>query len=170
MAVVTVKSAVITNRDSTPQVKSNSTLDAGLMRESAGKVEVTAADTSTSKYILCQVPSNARISQLLIYSDDMGTATAADFGIYQTTENGGAVVDVDCFASALSLNGGALNGVDITYEAAATGVADPDAVEKPLWQVLALSADPKRMYDLVATLTTTSDVGGTLSVKLRYVV
>lgn len=170
MAVVTTKAAGITSRDSSPQAKINSALAAGLLRESVGKVEVASGDSSASKYILCEIPSNARVSQLLIYSDDIGTGTVADFGLYQTTANGSAVVDVDFFASALVLNAGALNGTDITYEAANTGTTDPDAGEKFLWQALGLSADPKISYDVVATLTVAADAAGTLLARLRYVV
>lgn len=170
MSVVTVKSGAITNRDATPRVKNNPILDGGMLRESVGKVEITTGDTSTSTYILCQIPSNCRVSQILLYSDDCGSNTLADFGIYQTTENGGAVVDQDLFASSVSLKDGALNGSDITHEAAQSGTSDIDGVEKFLWQELGLTSDPKRMYDVVATLVVTADVGGTLMVKVRYVV
>jgi len=170
MAVVTTKAAGITNRDSSPQVKINSILGAGVLREAVGKVEIANGDSIASRYVLCEIPSNARVSQVLVYSDDVGTTTVADFGLYQTTANGGAVADVDFFASALVLNAGALNGTDITYEAANTGVTDPDACEKFVWQALGLSADPKLMYDVCATLTAAADGAGTLSIKVRYVV
>lgn len=167
MAVVTVKSGAITNRDTSPQVKNGPHLEGGILRESVATVEVTTGNSSLSLYVLHQIPSNARVSDLLIYSDDMGTATAADFGIWQTTANGGAVVDADHFASAVSLNGGALTASSVAHEA---GVFNVDDVEKPLWQALGLSSDPKIMYDVVAQLTADADVGGTLSTKLTYVV
>lgn len=166
MAVVTVKSGAITNRDATPRVKSNANLEGGMLRESVGTVEITSGDSSASKYILCQVPSNARMSQLLLYSDDIGTATIADFGLWRTTDDGGAVVDADFFGSAVSLKDGAVNGTDIVHESA---VFDPDDIEKMLWQALGLSADPKISYDIVAQLTAAADATGTLTLKARYV-
>lgn len=165
MAVVTTKSGPITNRDATPQVKNNSSLEGGMMREVVGTLEAVNGDSIGSKYIFCQVPSNARISQVLLYCDDVGTTTVADFGLYRTTADGSAVVDADFFGSAVSLSGGALNGSDITHESA---VFDPDDVEKPLWSALALSSDPKVMYDVVATLTAAADAAGTISLKVRY--
>jgi len=167
MAVVTTKAGAITNRDSTPVVLSNASILNGLIHEAVGTVEAANGDSIASKYIFATIPSNARVSQILVYSDDVGTTTAADFGIYQTTANGSAVVDADFFASAVSLSGGALNGTDITHESA---VFDPDDVEKPLWQALGLTSDPGLMYDVVATLTAAADAAGTISLKVRYVV
>jgi hypothetical protein len=166
MAVVTVKSGAITNRDASPKVLSNPVLQGGRVKECSGTVEVTTGNDIASIYVLASVPSNARVSQVLVYSDDMGTATAADIGLYRTTADGGAVVDADFFASALSLNGGALNGSDVTHESGVYGVEDR---EKTLWEGLGLSADPQIMYDICATLTAAADVGGTLSVAVKYV-
>lgn len=167
MGVVNVKSTAITNRDATPAVPNNAHIQHGVLKECVATYEIATGDSSTSTYRMMQVPSNARISQLLAVTDDMGTATAADFGIYQTTENGGSVVDADFFSAAVSLNGGALSDSDITH-GNASGFGKEDA-EKPLWQALGLSSDPVRMYDVVATLTADSDAGGTLTLKLRYV-
>lgn len=168
MGVVTVKSGAITNRDSTPQVPTNANILGGILREFVGTVVVTTGNSSASKYILGQIPSNARMSSLLLFSDDMGTATAADFGLYQTTENGGAVVDADFFVAAQSLNGGAINGTDIAHGNTAGLFAED--LEKMIWQAIGLSADPKICYDVVATLTADSDAGGDMSVVGRYVV
>lgn len=167
MAVVTVKSAAITNRDATPRVANNSIVEAGILRESIGSVVVTTGNTSTSQYRFCQIPSNARISQVFLQSDDMGTATVADFGLYDTTDNGGAVVDADFFGSAVSLKDGALNHSAIEHESA---VIDVPEAEQMIWQLLGLSADPKKFYDVVATLTADSDAGGDMALKVQYVI
>lgn len=166
MAVETRKSGAITNRDSSPKVQNNANIAKGVLKEFVGTLETVNGDSIGSVYILGSLPSNARVSQLLLYSDDIGTTTIADFGIYRTTEDGGAVVDADHFASAVSLKDGALNGSDITHEAGVFDVAD---VEQPLWQALGLSSDPGVMYDVAATLTAAADAAGTISVKCRYV-
>jgi hypothetical protein len=168
MATEALKSTAITNRDATPQVKNSSYLEAGLLRECVGTMEMTTADLG-STYRFCQVPSNCRISQIQLFSDDVGNAGAMDFGIYQTTANGGAVVDADFFASAVDINAAALNGTDITYEAA-TSTAQIDDIDKLLWVQLGLSADPGIMYDIVGTSTTAAGTGGTISLRVRYVV
>lgn len=168
MATEALKSLAITNRDATPQVANSSYLEGGLLRECVGTVEMTTAD-SGSTYRFCQVPSNCRISQIMLFCDDVGNAGAMDFGIYQTTANGGAVVDADFFASAVDINTAALNGTDITYEAA-TAAGQIDDIDDQLWVQLGLSADPGRMYDIVGTSTTAAGTGGTVSLRVRYVV
>ena len=168
MAVVTTKSGPIINRDSTPQVLNNSCVERGRLLESVGTVEVANGDSIGSKYIMCSIPSNARISQILLYSDDIGTTTIADFGLYKTTADGSAVVDADFFASAVSLKDGAINGTDIAHEATTT--YDIDDSEKMIWQALGLSSDSKIMYDVVATLTAAADAAGTLTLKVRYAI
>ena len=167
MAIVTTKSQPIINRDAAPSVANNSSVEGGRLQEVVGTLESVSGDSIASKYILAQVPSNARISELLVYSDDIGTTTIADFGIYRNTLDGSAVVDADFFASAVSLKDGALNGVDITHESGVNGVED---IEKPLWEALGLSSDPNVIYDIVATLTAASDAAGTLSIKCKYAI
>lgn len=170
MAVVTVKSGAITNRDATPQVHNNPIIDKGVLRELTGFVTITAGDTSTSVYLFGQLPSNCRVSQILLYSDDCGSVTTADFGLYDTTLNGGAAVSSALFATIVDIHSGALNAVDITHEAAVSVLSDIDGVEKFLWQELGLSADPCKHYDFAMTLHATCDIGGRVMVKVRYVV
>jgi hypothetical protein len=106
------------------------------------------------------------MKKLSLFSDDIGTTTIADFGIYKSTVESNTVVDADFFGSAISLKDGAINGTDITHESGVFGVED---IEKPLWEALGLSADPHIMYDIVATLTAAADAAGTISVKAEYV-
>lgn len=167
MAVVTTKSGAITNRDATPRVLNNGALTGGVCKGFCATVEVANGDSIASKYIFGEIPSNAYGIQVELWSDDIGTTTISDFGIYQTTANGSAVVDADFFGSAVSLKDGAVAGTRIEHESA---VYDPDDVEKPLWQALGLSSDPGISYDLVATLTAAADAAGTVSVKVRYFV
>lgn len=167
MATEALKSGAITNRDASPQVKNNSSLEAGMLKSSVGTVEMTTASDAGSTYRFFQVPSNARVDQLLLYADDVGTTGAIDIGVYQTAANGGAVVDADFFASAVDINAAALNGVDVTHE---SGVYNIDDVEKPLWSALGLSADPCIFYDIVATSTAAASAGGTLSLKGQYAI
>jgi hypothetical protein len=167
MAVVTTKSAAITNRDSTPAVLNNARIEAGALKSAAGIVAIANGDSATSKLLFCQLPSNAVVRSVRVSSPDIGTTTAMDLGIYQTTQNGGAVVDADHFASALSLNGGALNKSEVANESA---VYDVDDMEKPLWQALGLSADSQRMYDVVGTLTGAADAAGSVFVEVEYAI
>ena len=166
MAVVTTKSGPITNRDSSPRVLNNSNVEGGDVRESVGTLESVSGDSIGSKYIMCQIPSNARVSQILLSCDGGNTTAAADIGIYKSTDDGGTVVDADFFASAQLLTS-ALANTDVTHESAVFGIED---VEKPLWEALGLSEDPKILYDIVATLTAASDAADTVSLKAKYAI
>jgi len=171
MAVVTVKSTAITNRDATPRVISNPAGVAGAVQQICGTAEAANGDSIASKYILGQIPSNAVGEVLKLYCDAI-TSGAADIGIYRNTVDGGAVVDVDFYASAQSI-AAALNGTEIQHEADAAdagvgfGLAD---IEKPLWQRLQLSADPGVIYDIVATLTAATTAAGTIAIRGSYAV
>lgn len=170
MATVSLSSTQITNRDASPRVRSASRIVKAQLYSSIGTLETSAADDIGSKYNLCSVPSNARMSRLLLSCDSLGTAGAADIGLYQTTENGGAVVDADFFASAQSLTS-ALAQSDVMLEAnGANASIGKDDLEKPLWEIIGLSEDPKRDYDIVMTLTTATIDAGTVTMEALYVI
>src|SRR5690554_6656324 len=113
MAVVTTKSQAITNRDATPKVINDARVTKGDLVEAVDVAELANGDSIGSKIILCSVPSNARISQVLLSCDAISTTGAADVGLYDTTENGGDAVDADFFASAQDLTSGLTNN-DVT--------------------------------------------------------
>jgi len=169
MAVVTPSSAAIVNANA--NIHNNARVVKSPLLEGVGMYEVANGDSIASIYRLVRVPSNARISQILLSCDAI-TSAAADVGIYQTAGNGGAVVDVDFFASAQSIASALLN-TDITSEAdpadAGAGFGKADA-EKALWEALGLTVDPGIEYDIAATLTAAATAAGTLSLKARYTV
>ncbi len=168
MSVVNVKSGVITNRDATPRVLSNSNIAKAKIIAAVGTLEAGATDSTGSTYRFMQVPSNAVVSKLLLYADilDGGATTAAfDVGLYDTTENGSAVVDADFFAAAYVGLTSAVTAIDITHQ---SGVYNIDDGEKMLWQGLGLSSDPKKFYDVVATTTGDFDAAATITLKARY--
>lgn len=168
MAVVAVKSTGITNADA--KVLNNARVFRGVLEEAVGTVEAANGDSIASVYRFCRVPSNARISRVLLSCDAI-TTCAGDVGVYKTARDGGAVVDVDFFGSAVSL-ASALSHSDITHEAdpadAGAGWGQAD-VEKPLWQALGLTADPYIEYDIAVTLTAAAGSAGTMSMKVQFV-
>lgn len=169
MAEVNRNSTAIADMVAVPRVPVNSSKGAaGVLLEAAGYVANSADDSQNSIHRFCRVPSTARISQVLLTTGDASSAGAINVGIYQTAENGGAVVDADLFASALALTGGPFENTDITYES--DEYTEAESV-KPLWEVLGLTSDPNREYDVAATISTTYNgaaVGQLL--KVRYVI
>lgn len=162
MGVVTTKSKLITNRDA--KTTSNAHYGGAFIRESVGSVAVANGDSSTSKLILGQIPSNARVSDLLLTAPDIGTTTVGHVGLYQTTDNGGAVVDADFFKASQSFKDGAIADLQVAFG----NVITLALAEKMIWELLNLTADPNIMYDVVITLTGDADAAGNILAKIRY--
>ena len=144
-------SAQIANLVATPKVKNDSHIN-GVVHWAAGYVANAADDASASIFRFCRVPSSARVRSVQLTTGDASSAGAVDIGIYQTAENGGAVVDADLFAAALALTGGPFVNSE---QIAASGELTVAERIMPLWQVLGLTADPNIEYDVAATITTT---------------
>lgn len=159
-------STAITNRDAADRTVTNSNLVNAICHEGLGEIQITSSDASDSQLRFCSVPSNARISQILLSNSDSGTAGAIDVGIYKSTQDGSTVVDADFFASAQVLTT-ALSNEDITHESGEFAVSD---AELPLWEALGLSSDPGIMYDIVATVTAAVVDDTNIAIKAKYVI
>jgi len=166
MAVANTKSTHIGNADASPPVLTTNHISKGALYEAVGTVETLAADDANSVYRLVRVPSNARISSILLGTDAITGATAADVGVYQTAKNGGAVVDADFFATDVDISTAATAFTEVLLEATATDIAK---VEKRLWELLAVAADPQRDYDIAVTVNDVT-AAGTISMKVKYTV
>lgn len=165
MAVANTKSTHITNADATPPVLTQGFIGRGRLEECVGTVETLAADDAASVYRLCRVPSNARITSILLASDAITGASASDVGVYKTAANGGAAVDDDFFATDVDISS-ATAFTEVINEATAT---DKDKVEKRLWELLSLSVDPMIDYDICVTVNDVT-AAGTISMKVKYVI
>lgn len=167
MATVNTKSTAITNADATqPRIQSQDWIQKAGVFATVATVEVAAADDNNSVYRMVRVPSGARIHSIAIVSDAITAGTSYDVGVYKTAGDGaGAVVDADLFAAALDLSFGNTAPVDITY--AARDIAD---IEKRLWELLGLTSDPHKDYDICLTAGTVGTGAGTISLRVEYVV
>lgn len=170
MAVVNVLSNAITNAQASPRVPNNPYIGGARLQESCGLCAAASGDDIASTYRIGRIRSNARPSQILLSCTAI-TTCAGDVGLYQTAANGGAVVDADFFASAVSL-ATALSGLDVTSERGGSGTFSGDitTAEKPIWQVLGLTADPNIEYEVVVTLTAAAGSAGAIFGKIRFVI
>lgn len=168
MAVVNRKSEHITNADATPVVLTSATASRGDLKEAIGLITPATDDSATSVHRLVRVPSNCRVSQLLVTAADFTTGGAADFGVYYASDkNAGAVIDVDFFASAYALTAGPIADLTTIINESATNT--PAKQVQPLWQAVGLTADPQCEFDIAATITTDYNGGQPVLVKVRYV-
>lgn len=163
MAVVNTKSNIVTNADGDPRVKNPALIMGGRLREQVGTVEVAAADDDTSTFRMGRVHSSWRISSLELFNDAITAGTSYDLGLYDIAANGGAVVNATLFASAVDLSSARVAPLDIRYEA-----GDIINVEKAIWELLGLTADPGKFYDLVLRANTIGSAAGTISLRTRY--
>lgn len=163
MAAEHLKSTVVTNATATPKVLSNAHQYGGVLKEACSVVTPAAAAEAASTYRFVRIPSNARVSQILLKNAAFTTAGAINLGLYDV--DGGAAVDADLFCSALALTA-AKDNADVTFESGEYSIAES---EKMIWEVLGLTADPCKEYDVTAVVTTAFDGGSIMALKVRYV-
>lgn len=166
MGTSALKSASLTNRDATPRVFNNSNVQGAMVRVAKGYVTAAAADDTSSRYRMCEVPSWAIVHAIYLSSVAQGGSAAANVGVYRTTADGAAVVSANFFASGISVVS-AVSRSDVTNQSASyTG----QKREQPLWQALGMSADPKSMLDFVVAPSATFTNGGQVALEVWYVV
>ena len=170
MAVVNVKSLAITNRDASPVVLSNDSVARGIIRGFCGVVTATSGDSIASTYRFGQIPSNARPQSILVSCDALGGTTAGTIDIYDTTANGGAIIAT---TGTKALNGGislvsALAGSEAFGGGTSAAGYTPGKREKFLWDLLGLSSDPNKVYDVVLTLTAAVTSTGSIAMSVEW--
>lgn len=165
MAVENKLGANLTKMSATPVQNVDAVLAGGKVRSFADTVEIAAADDDGSTFRIARVHSSWRIRSIRGYNDAITSGTAYEIGLYQTAENGGAVVDADAYASAVSMATASTAGVEYAFEA-----RNIDKIQNRVWQDAGLTSDPNRYYDLVVTATTIGSAAGTLSFDIECVV
>lgn len=163
MAVVNTKSTIITLRDAGKIVPAY--LSGAVRCQAAATVEVAASDDNNSVYKFLRVHSSWRAVSLEIFNDAITSGTVFDFGLWETEENGGAVVSQEFFVSDLTMaTARTTSPGQMIFEAG--DIAD---IEKRIWQRLGLAADPGKEYDLCAIGTTVGSGAGTISIQFAWV-
>jgi len=176
MTTYTIKSTAITNRDATPKVVSDASESNGDVRESFGYVQSNgAADGAGSKYLLCSIPANARLTDLGFQSSGLGTSCTLDIGAwYPTWMPNGSGLDVSkqstainttIFASAYACS----NAVESTnlLSNAQMAINKQDQV---LWAMAGLTVDPgpEMMIDIVVYVHAAVALQGYVALRAKY--
>ncbi len=171
-----LKSTIITNRDATPKVLTDSFLSGGIMEEVQGSVKTGATDTANSYYRLVSVPSNARVSELYWQSEAFGSGSILDVGVFYPTtipQGGGSflantlagtIISSSIFATGLT--GNAANALTLITNQS-TNYLIP-LQETPLWNVLGLTADPEINFDIGFVVRVVTAAAGYVGLKCRY--
>jgi hypothetical protein len=162
MAVANTKSSIVAARDAGKNVPFY--LSGADMHEAVATVEVAAGDDDNSVYRFVRVHSSWSLRVILLTNDAITGGTAYHCGLYDVAENGGAAVDADVFATSVDLSSARVAPTDLLFEA-----LNIDKIEKRLWEVLGLSADPGKEYDLALTGATAGSGAGTVSLRVNWV-
>lgn len=151
--------------------------------EQYGYIATAADEASGSILRFCQIPSNARVSSIKLSSGTNAATTGQfDIGVYQTAENGGAVVSptadgtgtgasrIDYFGDGINLDDTAhdngADDVEVAFQSTDYTIADR---ETPLWEALGYDEDPNVDFDIALTLTEIFASGPTaMAMKIEY--
>jgi hypothetical protein len=162
MAVANTKSTIVTARDAGKNVPLY--LSGAVKHEAVATLEVAAADDDNSVYRFVRVHSSWSPRAIYLYNDAITAGTAYHCGLYDTAENGGAAVDNDVFATSVDLSSARVAPLDLLFEA-----LNIDKIEKRVWEMLGLTADPNKYYDLALIGATVGTAAGTISLRVEWV-
>jgi len=171
MAVVNVKSTLVTNADATPVVLSSSYQAFGNDTNETGVCAVAASDSAASVYRFFRIPSNARIIDLQVMNDALTSGTSYKGGVLFTAGDGGGVAVTGSDAilfSALSLVAARSAWTSVYFPAIAAGSGAVANTTLRIWELLGLTADTFKLYDLAITAVTPSSVLGNVALQLTY--
>lgn len=167
MAVVTlVGSLVMDGLDNTPRDLAAPGQAGGNVRVWFDTVEVGAADSANSTYLMARLPSNALIlPQSNVYWDDLTTtgSPTVDVGVYNMSGKSDFTDDPDALS----------NGHDVTGAGSASLITAAAGISNygiPLWDHIAsVTSDPKTDVDIKLKLVDAAVVGGgSMSVVILY--
>lgn len=175
MTTYIVNSTVISNRDASPKVLTDSYVSGGDVKESEGYIQTHgAADGIGTVYRFCTVPSNSRVSAVDITNDSLGTNCAMSLGVYWPTFTplgaglavgiANTVIHTTLFTSALAMSASATQ-TNVINSSGVNGIASQ---ELPLWQAAGLASDPGIDLDICGYLTGSNQIQGFIGLKVKY--
>jgi hypothetical protein len=165
MATAEILSDVITNAEAVPRTFNGAVNDCGKLRIQTGTFETTTGLDAADIVALCKVPAAASVKSIKLYLDAL-TSGAVDIGLYTGPNSSNlTVADVDAYASAQALGGGADKaGLECAFEA-----RDIANINKRVYEDCADSLGEFSEYWICMTVTTDLGAAGTVSYRVEYV-
>jgi sulfate adenylyltransferase subunit 1 (EFTu-like GTPase family) len=161
-----VNTDIVTNFVTVPQVLNSAQQLHGVKRVAQGTIALAAGDLSaTDTVMLAPIPSNASITSIKLFNDDLDSSTAitADVGLYKQDLS---VVDADAYASAITdLRAAVKTGTEVAFEA-----RNINKMGQKVWQDAGLSSDPALTYFVGIGFPAAGDQAGDLSFIIEYTV
>ena len=164
MAIVNLNgSLIMTGLAADPVVFGSPGIGNGAVRSWVETVEVGAADSDTSTYLMARLPSNARILGLSrIHTDDLASAGAPtlDIGVFNRTGKTDITDDPDALND--GIDAATVTDVAVVKDIVNNGIR--------LWEhVASQTEDPDVDLDIKISLVDADvNVGGTITLELYY--
>lgn len=178
MAVVTLKSNQITNRDATPKVLSDALMTGGTLAQSFGYVFTGSADSAASNYKMCSVPSEARLTKMQWVNGALGSGCVLDVAAWYPTaiQSGGGPFLAQSLAGTLissstfttQITGNTANTTWSQLQVTTGTQASPNYWELPLWALLGLSADPECDLDIGMSVRLAVATAGYIAMQTEF--
>ena len=179
--MATVKSVEITNLDATPRTTLEAASAGGKLRVCMDTYAAGTGDLDNNDIIvMAQVPSNAKLTSIRVYNDDLDGATSATFnvGLYNgpqaytisgTTTDAAAVIDEDCYVTESTQFQAAVTTAPVELLAEVRNI---NAIANFVWEDGGLSEDPKVPLRIAITMSATpgSASAGDITMVVKYVV
>lgn len=165
MAVVDKLSTALANTYAAKPKLNSSQIDVGQIRQSVGVASVASGDDDGSVYRICRVHSSWRISSIRVNNAAITGGEDYDIGLYEPYVSGQSpnAVDADLFADGLDFS-----APRAELEEVLTVPTTGNGIEKAIWQLLGLSADPGLEYDLCLTANTVGSADGQINVLVEF--
>lgn len=169
MAADTLKAVAISNLDASPAVANNTGVGAeGYLKSISDYVTVTTGGlaSTSSTYKMVRLPSNAKVKRVELSFDTAADSNASptlawDVGAYYSdstvdgtnSANQGASISVNAFLANVKIPAATGGNVDhVNADSAFAALSK----QQPLWQALALAADPGGFIDIVVAVHATA--------------
>jgi len=181
MAVTSLKSNQITNRDATPKVLTDAGIGAGSVNHSQDWVYSAGSDSAASAWRICQVPSEGFLGNIEFMNGALGSGCVLDIAAWYPTNfqsGGGAFLAQSLTGTLISssaflaqINGNTANatftsGMSNTATGSFSGINY--LMTQPLWVILGLSSDPECDIDIGFSVRLAVSSAGYVGMKTSY--
>lgn len=126
--------------------------------------------TDNSVIVMCEIPVDAGIPSIRMWSDDLGTTGDVNLGFYPGNIDPDDIVvadavDEDCLATAIDVNAAATANVEVRFE-----VKGHETIEDKAWEIAGLSSKPSYgTFFLAFTLSEATTAGGDITLSVEYI-
>lgn len=167
MAVV--KSNIITTADDLDQQVESGQAH-GYEKVTICRYTASGAISDNDVILMCEIPVNAKITSIRMWSDDLGTTGDLNLGFYPGRNSGVTIssasdaVDEDAIGTAIDVNAAATANVEVRFE-----TDDFVTLDDKAWEIAGLSSQPDYSHFYLAfTASEATTAGGDLALIVRY--